>query len=218
MTEKEWLEANDPEPMLTFVHHKNSDRKFRLFACACSRLLWERLDHPLRQCVLAAERLADGEISAEYAELLLNEWEDTYGSSYEGSCVLEALEKDDEAHTGIDVAIQSSLHASQAMYPSGPIVYNAEPWVSVRRPQLHIMHDLFGNPFRPVAVDPNWLTSTVVALAEGIYQDRAFERTPILADALMDAGCDNGDVLTHCRQPAEHVRGCWVIDLLTGRT
>jgi hypothetical protein len=83
--------------------------------------------------------------------------------------------------------------------------------------QATLLRDIFGNPFRPVAVDPVWLTSTVVALAEGTYQDRAFDRLPILADALQDAGCDNDDVLTHCRSDGPHVRGCWVVDLLTGR-
>lgn len=79
------------------------------------------------------------------------------------------------------------------------------------------IRDLFGNPYRPVAVEPSWLTSTVVALANGIYEERAFDRMPILADALQDAGCDNDDVLTHCRGDSPHVRGCWVVDLLTGR-
>lgn len=80
-----------------------------------------------------------------------------------------------------------------------------------------LLREIDGNPFRPVALDPAWLTSTVVTLAEGIYQARAFDRMPILADALEDAGCDHADILTHCRQPGEHVRGCWVVDLLTGR-
>ena len=85
------------------------------------------------------------------------------------------------------------------------------------REQTLLGKDIFGNPFRPVVLDPSWLTSTVVALAQGIYQDRAFDRMPILADALQDAGCENDDILTHCRQPGEHARGCWVVDLLTGR-
>jgi hypothetical protein len=80
-----------------------------------------------------------------------------------------------------------------------------------------LLRCFFGNPFRPVAVDPAWLTETVVALAEGIYQEWAFDRLPVLADALEEAGCDSDNILTHCRQPGEHVRGCWVIDLLTGR-
>ncbi|MCE9560796.1 MAG: hypothetical protein K8U57_01950 [Planctomycetes bacterium] len=79
------------------------------------------------------------------------------------------------------------------------------------------LRDIFGNPFHPVALDPSWLTPTVVRLAEHIYHKRAFDQMPILADALQDAGCDNADLLNHCRQPGEHVRGCWVVDMLTGR-
>ena len=80
-----------------------------------------------------------------------------------------------------------------------------------------ILRDIFGNPFRPVTAEPSWLTSTVVALAEGIYEGRAFDGMPILADSLQDAGCNNEDVLNHCRQPGTHVRGCWVVDLLLGK-
>jgi hypothetical protein len=65
-----------------------------------------------------------------------------------------------------------------------------------------------------VSVNPAWLTSNVVAIAQGIYAERAFDRMPILADALEDAGCDNADVLNHCREAGVHVRGCWVVDLL----
>ena len=65
----------------------------------------------------------------------------------------------------------------------------------------------------------SWRTSTVVALAKGIYQDRAFDRMPILADALQDAGCTNEDILQHCRDPKQvHVRGCWVVDLVLGKS
>jgi hypothetical protein len=71
-----------------------------------------------------------------------------------------------------------------------------------------------GNPFHPIALDPMWLMPSVKHLAEAIYEDRAFDRLPILADALEDAGCTNADILNHCRQPGEHVRGCWVVDLL----
>ncbi|VTR96240.1 Uncharacterized protein OS=Sorangium cellulosum (strain So ce56) GN=sce5710 PE=4 SV=1 [Gemmata massiliana] len=81
--------------------------------------------------------------------------------------------------------------------------------------QLTILaRDIFGDPFRPVTLDPAWLTSTVVALAEGIYADRAFDRLPILADALEEAGCGDPGVLSHCRGPGTHVRGCWVVDTL----
>jgi hypothetical protein len=67
------------------------------------------------------------------------------------------------------------------------------------------------------SLEPAWLTSTVIALAKGIEDERAFDRLPILADALQDAGCDNADILDHCRGPGPHVRGCWVVDLVLGK-
>jgi hypothetical protein len=83
-----------------------------------------------------------------------------------------------------------------------------------------LLRDILGNPFRQVTLNPAWQTSTVTALAQAIYTDRAFDRLPILADALEDAGCDNADILNHCRQPSptEHVRGCWVVDLVLGKS
>ena len=85
------------------------------------------------------------------------------------------------------------------------------------RPDLYaalaaLLRDVVGNPFRPVSVDTSWLTSAVVSLAQSIYDDRAFERLPMLADALEEAGCTNAEVLGHCRQPGTHARGCWVVD------
>jgi hypothetical protein len=79
---------------------------------------------------------------------------------------------------------------------------------------LSVVRDIFGNPFRPITLNPSWLTPTAFSLATGIYNELAFDRMPILADALQDAGCENEDILTHCRQPGEHVRGCWAVDLL----
>jgi hypothetical protein len=82
---------------------------------------------------------------------------------------------------------------------------------------VKLLRDIFGDPFRTVAIDPLWLTSDVLALARGIYEDRAFDRMPILADALQDVGCANEVVLDHCRGLGPHVRGCWVVDLLLGQ-
>jgi hypothetical protein len=73
------------------------------------------------------------------------------------------------------------------------------------------------NPFRPVTADPRWLTATAVALAQAIYEDRAFDRMPILADALEEAGGDDADLLAHCRSDGPHVRGCWAVDLVLGK-
>jgi hypothetical protein len=87
-----------------------------------------------------------------------------------------------------------------------------------RKEQAKLLHDIFGNPFRPASINLAWLTSTVVALASQMYESRDFSAMPILADALQDVGCENEDILSHCRQPGEHVRGCWVVDLVLGKT
>ena len=86
-----------------------------------------------------------------------------------------------------------------------------------RGAQATLLRDIFGNPFRPVTVDPSWLTRTVTALAKGIYHKPAFDRLPVLAEALEEAGCHDPDILAHCRRPGEHVRGCWVVDLILGK-
>jgi hypothetical protein len=91
---------------------------------------------------------------------------------------------------------------------------------AVARHQADLLRDLLGNPFRPVSADPAWLTwngGTVRQLAEVIYEERRFVDLPILADALEEAGCTDEDILSHCRGPGEHVRGCWVLDLLLGK-
>ncbi|OWK40939.1 hypothetical protein FRUB_04831 [Fimbriiglobus ruber] len=80
-----------------------------------------------------------------------------------------------------------------------------------------LMRCVFGNPFRPVTFSPSWLSSTTAALARQMYDSRDFSTMPILADALQDAGCDNADVLSHCRGGGPHVRGCWVVDRVLGK-
>src|SRR5690348_18017614 len=84
--------------------------------------------------------------------------------------------------------------------------------------QSRLLRDIFGNPFRPTpAILGAWRTwngSCVVRVAQAIYEERAFELTPVLHDALLDAGCDDDAILAHCQTSEGHVRGCWVVDLL----
>jgi hypothetical protein len=92
--------------------------------------------------------------------------------------------------------------------------------LSLGRAKLHCLriHDLFGNPFHSVTFSPSWRTDTALTLARQMYDSRDFGAMPILADALQDAGCDNEDVLNHCRDAnATHVRGCWVVDGVLGK-
>jgi hypothetical protein len=84
--------------------------------------------------------------------------------------------------------------------------------------QCHLIRDIFGpSVFRPVIFSPEWRTDTVVTLARQMYDPREFSAMPILADALQDAGCDNDDILNHCRSDGPHARGCWVVDLVLGK-
>jgi hypothetical protein len=121
-------------------------------------------------------------------------------------------------------AVNAALTVMQASSTEG-----TQPWMAQLRGlksktdtekgvQAQLVRDIFGNPFRPANFDPRWRISDVVTLAQAIYDDRAFDRLPILGDALMDAGCDDEQVIGHCRGPGPHVRGCWVVDLVLGKT
>ena len=84
--------------------------------------------------------------------------------------------------------------------------------------QCRCLRCIFGPlPFRPIRLDPAWLTPAVSYFAQCIYDERDFDCSPVLADALEEAGCTDADILSHCRQPGEHVRGCWLLDLLLGK-
>jgi hypothetical protein len=117
------------------------------------------------------------------------------------------------------------LHFGEYWPPVGPepsVVAVAEAAMSEARrqeavAQAALLRDVIGNPFRPPAIDPAWLTSDVVALAGSIFDERDFAAMPILADALRDAGCEDEDLLAHCRCEGPHIRGCWVLDLVLGR-
>src|SRR5262249_40412108 len=84
-----------------------------------------------------------------------------------------------------------------------------------------LFRDIFGNPFRPLPSLDRLQSARngriITDLAKAIYEERTFDRLPILADALEAAGCVDGEILSHCRQPGPHVRGCWVLDFLLGR-
>jgi hypothetical protein len=77
------------------------------------------------------------------------------------------------------------------------------------------VRDIF--PFRPVTFSSEWRTSTVTTLAQQMYDSRDFSAMPILADAIQDAGCSDEAILTHCRGPGPHVRGCHAVDAILGK-
>jgi hypothetical protein len=232
MTEAEWLAALDPKLMLTFVRQKVSERKLRLFTVACCRRIWGLLtDKRSREAVAVAERFADTlaseeeRASARRAALdASNEARQAFvdhpDRGWDALCLGE-LSTDAADYTvytpGLHKAAECARRAVQYAWNLSPTGVEPE---TEQAAQCHLLRDVFGNPFRPVLPDPDWLcwnNGTVARLAQGIYEERAFERMPILADALEDAGCADTAMLDHLRGPGPHVRGCHVLDLLIGR-
>jgi hypothetical protein len=215
MTEAEWLACTDPQPMLEFLQDKASDRKLRLFAYACCRHLNHLpADDRTKRAVEAAEQLADGLITEGQRDTFLR-------AAMEAAVRRRGLKLD--RRQASDQAAAWALH-DKAVMAAFAVFQQAQRAAmrgsEERLAQCNLIRDLFGKPFRTVRVDSAWLTwndATIHKLAAGIYDERAFDRLPILADALEDADCTNAEILTHCRQPGEHVRGCWVVDLLLGR-
>jgi hypothetical protein len=224
MTEAQWLACSDPVPMLQFLKDRGSDRKRRLFAVACCRRFWHLIvPEKCRQAVTAAEQFADWKIG-----------EKELGNHQASAQAAAARVLRAHAHATVFTA---ALGADSALWAL-PVV-TAACWAVVpeaaklagratyfplmaaeSRHQAGLARDVFGNPFRPAVLAADWLTwdgGTIPRLAQSLYDDRAFAALPVLADALEEAGCTDPDILGHCRQGGEHVRGCWVVDLLLGR-
>jgi hypothetical protein len=218
MTEAEWLTCADPFSMLAFQRDRASERKMRLFGVGCCRRL--------RRGKLSAEERKGIEIAESYADGGLTVDDLSYANGQLSDDI-----RDGPVHCFMSVGLWSYLGygVSEVAKSVGEEVNKRRfRWLldrnagkTAERSELmsfaHLLRCVVGNPFRSTAIDPSWLTSTVLALSSQMYASRDFYPMPILADALQDAGCDNEDILSHCRLPGEHVRGCWVVDLLTGR-
>ena len=221
MTEDEWLTCTDPEKMLGFLEGRASERKLRLFACACCRRIWRLLvDERSRQAVELSERFADGQATSE--ELAAAAYAAT-GAVHDrqGGSNAPAYAAADPTTIGAFIAADYADAAASAAVRDA---MRTEPWRSTtirnveERHQTLLLRDLFGPlPFRPIALNPSSLTFAVKGVAQALYADRPFDQLPVLADALEDAGCDNSDILRHCRGRGPHVRGCWALDLILGK-
>jgi len=241
MTEAEWLASTDPEVMLEFLGGEASDRKLRLFAIACCRRVWHLLnDEQGQRAVEVGEQCADGllTVSEAYAiaerldvffnydlvERLAQEsgvyWEAISLALFSAGLTTGWLNFDQTFKIARNVAGAVACQAVAHDFGGDDDAYQkaAGPFISAEyAAQSPILRDIFTNPFRPVAVDPDWLTPIVLESARTLYEDRAFDRMSELADALETAGCNNADILDHCRGPGPHVRGCWVVDLILGK-
>jgi hypothetical protein len=203
MTEAEWLACNDPEQALDFLGNNASDRELRLFACACCRTIWDLLtDERSRAAVEIAERMADGTATENQRKVV---WA-RIGAAMSVADVAASRAADFhiDALEVADLVLQSEAKTDDHA-------------LTLKATQSTLIRCIFGNPFCPVVIATTWQTRNVVALAQAIYDERAFDRMPFLADALEDVGCTNAEILAHCRGPGPHVKGCWVLDLLLGK-
>jgi hypothetical protein len=224
MTEDEWRAFRHPEAMLNALGERVTERKCRLLACACCRRIWHLMtDARVREAVEIAERLADGlatqrQRKAAYA--LMHE----IRSAADPATDYRAFSSAMCAHFALSPAAnRQAAIMNSAGDTANAVGYAVEHCDGRSKEAEHVaqsdlVRDLFGNPYRPVVLDSTWRTDTVLSFAKQMYESRDFSAMPILADALQDAGCDNADILDHCRGTGSHVRGCWVVDLILGKT
>jgi hypothetical protein len=230
MTEAEWLTATEPEPLWNHLGRSADGRKLLLFACACARRIWHMLPTDahrealvlLEGCVertalrrdmrAASKRAAKAPVSPDHFREYMTPDNPTW---------MEAV---DCARFAVEEVIRCFNDPYEAVvwgsfYSHDVFSFLGGDHAGEFAAQTDLFRDIFGNPFRPPAnFDKNWRTADVTLLARGIYEERAFDRMPILADALQDAGCDTDDLLAHLRDPnAQHVRGCWALDLVLGK-
>jgi hypothetical protein len=195
MTEREWLTASDPTAMLGELAGRVSDRKLRLFAAACSRRIWDRIDVLGQAAVEVAEAFADGRAGPEElraARLACR-------AAGESAAWYAAASSPAVAARNAALSARAALGESEAAVQAG------------------LLRDVVGPiPFRAVRLDPAFRTTEVVAIAGRVYESREFGEMPSLANGLGRAGCTSDEFLAHCRSATGHVRGCWVLDLVLG--
>jgi hypothetical protein len=192
-----------------------SERKLRLFSCACCRRIWHLLgDERSRRAVEVSEGYADGAATEEERE---NAQRAAATAPGPGGIAAKSAAMF-LARTGAMLVVDAAGQAASS--PPGQD-YDPARWAAEWRGQCVLVRDLFGpGVFRPVTIASSvlgWGDGAVVRLAQAIYEERAFHRMGVLADALLEAGCDDEDVLSHCRQQGGHVRGCFVLDLLLNK-
>jgi hypothetical protein len=224
MTESEWLTSVNAPAMIAALSGKGSERLWRLFAVACARRVEPLMrDDRSRKALEVADRFADGLATREELKVARAQAEaaahqaryDEYLDEVRANFCWDAGQQAAHAATCAAAAALQCVAEDIGNKPGGQATVIGE---ELQDPYL--LREIFGNPFRWTTLDPVWLSRpdrAVVEIAEAIYAESAFDRMPILGDALEEAGCTDADVLDHCRHSDEHVRGCWVVDLLLGR-
>jgi hypothetical protein len=209
VTELEWLTCADPMPMLKHLQPAVFSRKSLLHYCACADRLGDssHLGERWLRVRQLAEGVAEGQANA---DALTDAAADLFYQLEYGA--------DGKTRTlFLPHLCCAWLPGSEHMIP-GPEDYAA--YDGEFATQANLVREIWGNPFRPVNIEPGWLAwkdATVAELAQAVYVQHAFDRLPVLADALEEAGCNNVALLKHCRAKGSHSRGCWAVDLLLGK-
>ncbi len=238
MTEQAWLARADVAAMLGFLNGKARARELRLFACACCRGVWHSMtDRRGQKAVEIAERFVDGDATTEElaeAQIDAEEDADPLGACNASMDALCAAAWTALPDMGIDqakaVASSCASAHSEAAVDKFRDRHGRVKWCaaaeSVHRAALAVakgqnatlLVDIVGNPFRPVSIDPAWLTPKLRDLAQSAYAGREMpsgllhpSRLSSLADALEAACWTNKEIVAHCRTKGPHVKGCWVI-------
>jgi len=219
--------------MLLFLREKASERKVLLFNYACCRRIWNHLDAEDQDAVERLEVCADDPAASREFQMQLEPLRAAAlamaGFGDRNCPVSESLAQLLTNRTTVRLHLDGSqgpgigslaFKAARLSTMAEPEIARSAAQALEERGQAELVREIFGNPFRSVVVDPTWRDwngGTVLKLARAIYNDGRFDLMPILADALEDAGCNNPAVLTHCREPREHARGCWLIDLILSK-
>jgi hypothetical protein len=219
MTEVEWRECNNPKPMLDILVGRTSERKLRLFACACCRRIWHIVEDA------AARELL--EVTEAFADDLLHEAAlQTSITDYHAHGTEAFPHPIRVARSVFGFASEQRSDGRQFRYAA----HNAALAVS-RTPgfcpqelagQACLLRCILGNPFRTITLPVVWQIRNVASLARAAYDERRLpsgeldpHRLAILADAVEEAG-GSGDLVAHLRSPGPHVRGCFAVDLCLG--
>lgn len=220
MSEADWLDDFLLFKLIRLLpdYPDPSKRKLRLFGVACCRRAVEEIGPPVfPEIIDGCERAADmpdgNRLLDRLAVSARRHGQPLMGGDLMSDvwCLSRAVEALTDYSFNADYIAD---HCRDALYGHDDFVSGHGEMLF----QADLLRDIFGNPFRPVAFDPGWRTATAVALAREMYDAREFDRMPILADAIEEAGCDAVDLLAHCRDPQQvHVRGCWVVDLVLGK-
>jgi hypothetical protein len=215
MTEAEWLSCKSPTAMLNWHGPSQSERKLRLFACACARAVWPLTNEDQRLAIVTAERVADG--SEDHAVLAPHRRQ---GMGVAAGSGLTAAEE--AVRKAIEITCEQKNRTVRSNDWDAYRRHRQEAGDEIGRVVCGLARCVFA-PFHPGVASPACRTADVLAVAAGAYDERAPDgalvplRLAVLADALEDAGCVDPALLAHLRSAGPHVRGCWALDVAMGK-